>query len=75
MTQLPAPKIYPFPPRHQLGRSWPEIGQVFAERADRERGLAWQQLATGCEYQFHRHMLKAETLDEAAAFCRAQESA
>jgi hypothetical protein len=48
---------------------------VFAERADRERGLAWQQLATGCEYQFHRHMLKAETLDEAAAFCRAQESA
>lgn len=72
MNNLPAPKVYPFPARHHLGKSWPEIADVFSERAERERNLAWERLAVGDEYQFHRHMLKAETLDEAAAFCRAQ---
>lgn len=75
MNNLPAPKVYALPPRVQLGKSWPEIAQVFCLRAERERELAWQQLAVGCQFQFHRHMLKAETLDEAASFCRAQEGA
>jgi cytochrome c551/c552 len=73
MNNLPASTIHPFPPRHQVGKSWPEIADVFAGRAERERRLAWEQLAHGCEHQWHRHMLRAETLDEAAAFCRAQE--
>jgi len=75
MNNLPAPKVYPLPPRARVGKTWPEIADVFAERAERERQLAWEQLGVGDQYQFHRHMLKAETLDEAAAWCRAQESA
>jgi cytochrome c551/c552 len=75
MNNLPASTIHPFPPRHQVGKSWPEIADVFAGRAERERKLAWEWLSWGCQSQFQRHMLRAETLDEAAAFCRAQECA
>jgi hypothetical protein len=75
MNNLPAPNVHPLPPRARLGQSWPEIADVFAGRAERERDLAWKQLATGDQYQFHRHILRAETLNEAAAWCRAQESA
>jgi hypothetical protein len=47
MNNLPAPNVHPFPPRARLGKSWPEIADVFAGRAERERDLAWKQLATG----------------------------
>jgi hypothetical protein len=72
MNNLPDPKVHPFPPQHRLGKSWPEIAQVFTARADRERKLAWEQLGSGDEYQYHRHIARSEALDEAAAFCRGQ---
>jgi hypothetical protein len=72
---VPTAKLHPFPPRNKLGKSWLEIAAVFAARAERERALGWEQLGAGDEHQFHRHMLKAETLDEAAAFARKQEGA
>jgi hypothetical protein len=73
MNNLPAPKIFPFPPRHQVGKSWNEIAGVFEARGERERLAGWARLGDGNIAQFERHLTKAETLFEAAAWCRGQE--
>jgi hypothetical protein len=73
MNNLPAPQVFPFPPRNQVGKSWPEIAAVFQERAERERRLAWEKLAWGDVDNFHRHVTRGEALDEAAAWCRGQD--
>jgi hypothetical protein len=73
MNNLPAPKVYPLPPRAQAFKSWDYIASVFQGRAERERRLAWEKLGTGDADQWHRHIARGEALDEAAAWCRGQE--
>jgi len=68
MNNLPAPKPLPFPPSIRQRQGWDSIAAVFDERAERERTLA-----TFCRgQQRERHLMRAEVLDEAAAFCRRQ---
>jgi hypothetical protein len=75
MNNLPAPKVYPFPPRTQAFKSWAYIAEVFQERAEKERRLAWERLGVGDPDRFCRHIVRSEALDEAAAWCRGQDDA
>lgn len=75
MNDLPPARVLPFPPRTQAFKSWAYIAGVFDARAERERKFAWERLATGDAVHFHRHITRAEALDEAAEFAREQEEA
>lgn len=62
----PAPVVPLRPP------NWPNIARIFEERADREREIASALRYCGKYGEARKNEIRAETLDQAAAFCRAQ---